>query len=139
MIDNWVINTATKYHKDRVLVMMYEDLKANEEPHILRMVKFLKMGGSFNSKSDDDLMVTRPSQNFTVSFHRKHSSTELTFEPYTSQQKAHVLNIITQTQKKLEKHNLTLVLDVSRYLEKHNAKAIIGKLHENDNNTRIRT
>ena len=135
MIDNWVINTATKYHKDRVLVVMYEDLKGNEEPHILRMVKFLKMGGSFENKSED-LTVTRPSQNFTISFHRKHSSTDLTFEPYTSQQKAHVLNIITQTQKKLERHKLTSVLDVSRYLEKYNTKAVIGKLHENDNDPR---
>ena len=115
MIDNWVINTA-KYHNNRVLVVVYEDLKGNEEAHVVRMVKFLKMGSNFDEESQD-LPVTRPSQNFTVSFHRKHSSTEGTFEPYTSQQKDHILDIITQAQRKLERHNLTLVLDVSRYLE----------------------
>ena len=134
MIDNWVINTA-KYHKHRVLVVMYEDLKGNEEPQILRMVKFLNMGGGFDNKSED-LPVTRPSQNFTANFHRKHSSTEETFEPYTTQQKAYVLNIITQIQKKLEKHNLTSILNVSRYLKKYNTKAFLDKLNENDNKAR---
>lgn len=126
LIDNWVINTA-KYHKNRLLVVMYEDLKGNEEQHILRMVKFLKMGGSFEN-TNEELPVTRPLQNFTVSFHRKHGSTEGTFEPYTSQQRGHVLNIITQTQKKLERHNLTSILDVSRYMGKSNGKALVGKL-----------
>jgi hypothetical protein len=135
VIDNWVINTA-KYHKNRLLVVMYEDLKGNEEQHVVRMVKFLKLGGSFENKSEE-LAVTRPSQNFTVSFHRKHSSTEGTLDPYTSQQRAHVLNVITQTQKKLERHNLTSILDVSRYLGKNNAKALVGKVQEiDDDNAR---
>ena len=136
LIDNWVINTA-KYHKNRLLVVMYDDLKGTEEQHVLRMVKFLKLGGSVENASEE-LPVTRPLQNFTVSFHRKHSSMEGTFEPYTNQQRAHVLNIITQTQKKLERHNLTSILDVSRYLERSNAKALVGKLLDtvNDNHTR---
>ena len=137
LIDNWVINTA-KYHKNRLLVVMYEDLKGNEEQHVLRMVKFLKIGGSFENASEE-LPVTRPLQNFTVNFHRKHSSTEGTFEPYTNQQRAHVLNIITQTQKKLERHNLTSILDVSRYLERSNAKVLVGKSLDTVNDDHART
>lgn len=136
MIDNWVINTATKHHKDRVLVMMYEDLKGSEELYVVRMVKFLKMGGIFDEDSEDLPVTARPLQNFTVSFHRKHSSTEGAFEPYTSQQKAHVLNVISQTQRKLERNNLTSVLDVTRYLEKYSTKVVVDKLRENDDNSR---
>ena len=114
---------------------MYEDLKGNEESQVLRMVKFLNIGGGSDNKTEDQA-VTRSTQNFTATFHRKHSSTEGTFDPYTSQQKAYVLNIITQTQKKLEKHNLTSVLSMNRYLEKYSTKTLLGKLHENDSKAR---
>ena len=134
IIDNWVINGA-KSHKHRVMVVVYEDLKSEEEEYVGRMVNFLNLGGSSDNKTDD-LAVTRPLQNFTRSFHRIHSSTEEPFEPYTSHQKAYIVGIISQTQKKLEKHNLTSVLNVSRYLAKHDTKTFVGKLHENDNGFR---
>ena len=71
MVDNWVINSA-KYHKHRVLpvVVVHKDLKGNEESPVLRMVKFLNIGGSSNKTEDQ--AVTRSMQNFTATFHRKH-------------------------------------------------------------------
>ena len=130
IIDNWVINSVRSY-RHRVLVVVYEDLKSDEDMHVQRMVNFLNMVEGVDNKTDN-LAVTRPSRNFTRSFHRKRSGTEESFEHYTGPQKTHVLDIITQTQKRLEKHNLTSVLDVSRYLEKYESKTFLGKLHEND-------
>ena len=132
IIEGWVINNM-KTAKHRILVVMYEDLKSNEESQLQRMVNFLNTGSKFDEEVEDDPTITRPSRNFTASFHRKHSSTEEPFEPYTSQQKAHVLDIITRTQKRLERNDLTSILSVGRYLEsqeKHNSeRAVIGKEH----------
>lgn len=122
MIENWVISAKARKH--RVLVVMYEDLKNNEVAQIKRMLNFLHVNYSI------DVLKTRLSQNFTDSFHRKHGGNEGLFEPYTGPQKAHVLNIISQTQKKLEHHNLTSVLNVNRYLAKYDINRFLTKLHE---------
>ena len=99
---------------------MYEDLKENEEIEMERMLKFLRLGSYTDdtSSSNDTPYTTRPSQNFTATFRRKHSDNEEPFDPFTLQQRAHVMNIIAQTQKKLQKHNMTPILDVSRYLKR---------------------
>ena len=120
IIDNWIIDTVSqKPPKHKVLVVMYEDLQENEEIEMERMLKFLRLGSyADNTLTSDDTPHTRPSQNFTATFHRKHGDNEEPFDPFTPQQRAHVMNIIAQTQKKLQKHNLTPILDVSRYLIK---------------------
>ena len=118
IIDNWVIDTVSlKSPKHKVLVVMYEDLQENEEIEMKRMLRFLRLGPyADDTLTSDDTPHTQPSQNFTATFRRKHSVNEEPFDPFTPEQRAHVMNIIAQTQKKLQKHNITPVLDVSRYL-----------------------
>lgn len=115
MINNWVIKS--KHHKNKILVVMYEDLKNNEEVEIERMLNFLKMGQlNRNSMETTQATPTGPLQNFTTNFHRKHNSNDEMFQPFTDPQRAYVLNIIRETQRKLEQNRLSIILDVSRYL-----------------------
>lgn len=87
------------------------------------MLKFLqvdqlnRVGVTDIDEDEEDIAHTRPSQNFTSSFHRKHSTTDEPFDPFTPAQRNHVLEIIARTQKKLTKYNLSSVLDVNEYLK----------------------
>ena len=119
MIDNWIVKSRGA-HKHRVLVVKYEDLQNNEEAEVKRMLQFLHMDQLVNETAvveNTEVTNTKPSQNFTTSFHRKHSSSDETFEPFTAVQKAYVQNTVRETQRKLETYHLTNVLDVRRYLE----------------------
>lgn len=116
MIDNWIIDSL-KSQKHKILVVKYEDLKENEEVEMERMLRFLRLGAFTDDTFTTEVMPhTRPSQNFTATFHRKHSRSEEQFDHFTSQQRAHVMSIIAQMQRKLQKYNMTPILDVSRYL-----------------------
>ena len=135
MIDNWVINTA-KSHKHRVLVVMYEDLKNNEDEEIKRMIKFLQLGSSSESESsDEELSYTRPSKIFTTTFYRKHDEDDGPFDPFTATQRNLVMDLVAQTQKRLEKHKLKSILDVSRYVAKEDARKFMVKMRELGNRT----
>ena len=140
IIENWIINNAKSSHKHKILVVLYEDLKENKNVEIERMLKFLKVDSlteaEDHSNNTSNVNVTQPTplKNFTGIFHRKHSSNEELFEPYTTAQKAHVLDVISQAQKRLVKYNLTPVLDVNRYLTKED-KALLAKFHEENDRT----
>ena len=123
-----------------MLVVMYEDLKKNKNEQIHRMLKFLKVDSLDDEPNDgsnaSNLSATEkiPLKNFTTTFHRKHSSSEELFDPFTTAQKVHVLDMIYQTQKKLEKYHLTPVLDVSRYLKRED-RELLAKFHGEDGRT----
>lgn len=81
-----------------VLVVKYEDLKANTVHEVMRMVQFL------GYEIPKDLLVERMKQKFTA-FYRNHT---LTFQHFTTAQKNYINSIINRVDSKLKSQSLPL-------------------------------
>lgn len=82
-----------------VLLVHYEDLKANATREVLRMVRFLGV------EVPDDMVAERVKQDFT-SFYRNHTQS---FEHFTTVQKDYINRIILQVASKLNSQVLPLI------------------------------
>ena len=106
--DRWqtsVVEWANFGKEHPLLVVYFEDLKANVTGEVERMLDFLQV--SYSREQVEE----RLEQNFTL-FKRSHHRE---FEHYTTEQRAYITQVIAKTERELENSNSTGVIEIERY------------------------
>ena len=103
MVDNWIIQSKPQHP---VLVVRYEDIKANQVSEVKRILDFLHF------PYEEEELHSRLSEGHG-SFQRKHTNT---FDPYTSTQRKFVKSIVHQTTNLAKLRDWDSVLRLEEYL-----------------------
>jgi len=102
MIEHFIINNEVQ----PVLVVRYEDLKADPVLQVKRMLKFLKY------QYDEEDVEQRLKGGFSA-FYRNHTDD---FEHYTLEQKTYMNDVIMSIIKRLDQEHVTDFIPLEHYL-----------------------
>ena len=100
----WVVNNMGH----SVLVVKYEDMKANMSKELRRMLNFLQVP---YTEAQFQSVVTSGYEKF-----RRHHSSQDDYDHYTSEQRAFVNSVIRTTHSILEEYYLSEICSVHEYL-----------------------
>ena len=100
----WVVNNMGH----SVLVVKYEDMKANMSKELRRMLNFLQVP---YTEAQFQSVVTSGYEKF-----RRHHSSQDDYDHYTSEQRAFVNSVIRTTHSILEEYRLSETCSVHEYL-----------------------
>ena len=106
--DRWqnsVIKWANFGKQRPLLVVYFEDLKANVTGEVERMLDFLQV--SYSREQVEE----RLEQNFNF-FKRSHHRE---FEHYTTEQRAYITQVVAKTKQELENSDSTGIIQIERY------------------------
>ena len=102
MIEHYIINNRVQ----PILVVKYEDLKADPVTQVKRMLAFLRY--PYKDKEVEERL-----EGGFFHFYRNHTDT---FEHYTPEQTAHMNNVITSVIDRLKQENITNFIPLEPYL-----------------------